>query len=155
MNPQSYTEQEWQSLHEEIQERFRTLAAEVQAVAPAAEPRFGKTVTKRFPLFSHVSFPLVRAGTCNDIIVGVDIGPDDGQWRIDADISDEEEGTIYFELPRTPFSAATFDELRGRVLATTDELISRGKPVLLRLFGAPAPVVAHAAASFPEIAPKA
>jgi hypothetical protein len=78
MNESQYSEQVWQTLHEEIQKRFRVLAADVQAVAPSAKPRYGKTVTKRFPLFSHVSFSLVQDGAGNEIIVGVDIGPEDG-----------------------------------------------------------------------------
>lgn len=154
MNKPGYSDQEWQTLHEEIQKRFRVLAAEIQAAAPSAEPRFGKTVTRLFPLFSHMSFSLTRAGAGTDIIVGVDIASENGQWRIDADISDEEDGTIYFELPRTPFSIATFDELRGRVLLAVEQLVNGGKPALLRLFGAAAPVLPSQAASLPEAARK-
>ena len=155
MIEQHYSDQEWQALHEEIQMRFRALAGEVQLAAPSVQPEYGKTVTKRFPLFSHVSFPLQTAGASNDIIVGVDIGPENGQWQIDADICEETEGTIYFELPRTPFSVSSFDELRERVLAATDELVARGKPVLLRLFGASTPVLPGLGGGLPEVARKA
>lgn len=155
MNEQHYGDQEWQSLHEEIQQRFRALAGELQRAAPSVKPEYGKTVTKRFPLFSHMSFPLQTGGESHDIIVGIDIGPENEQWQIDADICEETEGTVYFELPRTPFSASSFAELRARVLAATDELIARGKPTLLRLFASPAPVLPSPAASFPQVAPKA
>jgi len=154
MNTQTYSEQEWQTLHEEMQTCFHALAAEVNRLAPSAQPEYGKTVTKRFPLFSHVSFNLVPDGARSDIIVGVDIGLEDGQWRIDADIVDEVDGTIYFELPNTPFPAASFDELRQRAMATTDELIARGRPVLLRLFGSAGPLLPNQSAMMPNLAPK-
>jgi hypothetical protein len=133
MSTQIFSDQEWQTLHEEIERRFRVLAAEVARVAPKVGAEYGKTVTKRFPLFSHLSFNVVRGGVANDIIVGVDIGPEDGQWRIDADISDEEEGTVYLELPSVPFSVSSFEELQKRALVITDELIACGKPLLLQL----------------------
>jgi hypothetical protein len=136
MNTQNYTEQEWQALHEKIQQRFQALAIEVERLAPAVYAEFGKTVTSRFPLFSHVSFNVAPENTRSDVIVGVDIGPEDGQWRIDADVCDEEDGTIYFELPNMPFSASSVQELTDRVLRTTDELVAGAKPVLLRLLGA-------------------
>ena len=154
MSAQIFSEREWQALHEEVQKRFHLLVDEMQAAAPYIQPKYGMTVTKRFPLFSHVSFPLQSAGATSDIIVGVDIGPEDAQWRIDADICEETEGTVYFELPRTPFSVSSFAELYERVLATTDELVARGKPVLLRLFGSPPPVVPSQCAGVPEVARK-
>ena len=152
MNENHYSEQEWQTLHEEIQARFRALANEVQAVAPSAQPSFGKTVTKLFPLFSHLSFALTQDGCCNDIIVGVDIAPEDGQWRIHADISDEEEGTIYFELPRTPFSVASFEELRDRTLGSVEQLIHEGKPALFQLLGTPTSVLPTQVSNLTDVA---
>ena len=148
------SEAEWQSLDEEIQKRFRVLSDEIGAVPPSVQPRFGKTVTELFPLFSFVSFRRPHAADGEYIIVGVDIAFENGQWRIHADVSDEEEGTIFFELPRTPFSVATFDDLKNRVLRTVDQLIGGGKPVLLRLFASPPPVLPSQAASFPQVAPK-
>jgi hypothetical protein len=151
MNENCYSKREWQQLDDDIQKRLRSLADEIHAVAPAVKPRFSKTVTELFPLFSYVSF---KRSDDESIIVGVDIAPENGAWRIDADVSDEEEGTIYFELPRTPFSVATFEELKDRVLHTLEQLIDGGKLVLLRLFGTPAPVLVSQAGSLPEFAPK-
>ncbi len=153
MSIQTYSETEWQTLHEEIQKRFRALIDELRAAALEVHVRCGRTGTQLF-FFSHVSFNKVRTGD-NDVIVGVDVICMNGQWRIDADISEEEEGTIFFELPNTPFSVSSFDELRVRVLAATDELIKGGKPVLLRLFGATTPILPSQPASLPEVAPKA
>ena len=127
------SEAEWQTLDDEIQARFRALVDEIGELTPSVLPRFGKTVTDLFPLFSYVSFRRPHAKVGEYIIVGVDIAHENGQWRIHADVSDEEEGTIFFELPRTPFSVATFEELRKRVLARTDELIAYGKPLLVQL----------------------
>jgi hypothetical protein len=154
MNENRFTAADWEQLHEEIQKRLRGLADEVCAMASWVKPRFSKTVTEVIPLFSYVSFRRPEVGEGEYIIVGADVIPQNGQWRIDADIADEEGGTIYFELPNAPFSVSSFAELRAHVLATTDELIARGKPVLLRLFGTPAPVVASQAASLPEVARK-
>jgi hypothetical protein len=152
MSTQTFSELEWQALHEEIQKQFRALAAEV---APAAKPRYGKTATKLFPLFSHMSFTVAKAGRSSEIIVGVDVGPENGKWRIDADICDEEDGTIYFELPRTPFSVVNFDELKDRVLRTTEQLISGGKPVLAGLLNGAAPVMPTQSAAAPQVTQKA
>lgn len=133
MNGNRFNPTDWEDLHNEIQKRLRALADEICAMAPSVQPRFSKTVTEIIPLFSYVRFrrPMVAEGEY--IIVGTDVIPQDGQWRIDADIADEEEGTIFFELPSEPFSVASFEELRKRVLATTDELIAYGKPLLLQL----------------------
>jgi hypothetical protein len=68
MNTQTYSEKVWQSLHEEIQKRFQTLADAVKRLVPAAPAEFGKTVTSRFPLFSHVSFNRVQDQTRSDIL---------------------------------------------------------------------------------------
>jgi hypothetical protein len=140
MTENHYSEAEWQELDDEIQKRFRALADEISAAAPV-EPRFGKTVTELFPLFSYVSFRRPKAKSCEYIIVGVDIAPENGQWRIHADISDEEEGTIFFELPRTPFTVSSFAQLKDSVLDTLEQLIDGGKPALLRLFGSSPPVM--------------
>ena len=152
MSIQTYNETQWQALHEEIQQRFRALIDKVNTATPGVQVRCGRTGTQLF-LFSHVSFNKVRTGD-NDIIVGVDIISMDGQWRIDADVSEEEEGTIFFELPNPPFSVSSFNELRVRVLAATDELINGGKPVLLQLFGVPTPRLPSQPASLREVAPK-
>jgi hypothetical protein len=155
MNQNRFSETQWESLHEEIQRHFRTLADEMSTIAPAVKPHFNKTATELFPLFSYLSFHLPNVDEAEYIIVGVDIGLDNGQWRIDADICDEEEGTIYFELPRTPFSVANFDELKHRVLHTTDQLISGGKPVLLKLLSERAPVMPTPPGVAPEVTQKA
>ena len=154
MSDHTYSEEEWQSLHEEIQQRFRTLAVEIKSVSPRALIEYGKSGTKLFPLFSHMSFNETQAGD-NDIIVGMSIIRVDGQWRIDADISEEEVGTIYLELPNAQFSVSCFDELCERVLSATDDLITRGKPLLLRLFGSPPPVMPSSAVGMPGVARKA
>lgn len=154
MNVNRFSAADWEELHNEIQKRLRVLADEICAISPSAKPRFSKTVTEVIPLYSYVSFrrPLVDEGEY--IIVGANVLPQNGQWRIDADIADEEDGTIFFELPNAPFSVSSFAELRARVLATTDDLIARGKPALLRLFGSPAAVPSSAAAALPDVARK-
>ncbi len=129
MNANQYSEDKWRLLNDEIHKRFRILAAQILVVAPRCNPRFGKTVTKVFPLFSHVSF---KRDDDIDIIVGVDISLHDGQWQIIADITEEESGTIYFELSNLLFRASSFEELQDRVLRDTELLISRGTPILLR-----------------------
>ncbi len=131
MNANPYSEIQWQSLNDEIQQRFRVLAAQLLAVSPHCNPRFGKTVTKIFPLFSHVSFKRNDADDL-DIIVGVDIAQHEGQWQIIADITEEETGNIYFELPSPAFLVSSFEELQDRVLRDSESLISRGTPILLR-----------------------
>lgn len=151
MSERLFSEAEWLTLDDEIQKRLRALSNQIRESAPVVEPHFGKTVTKLFPLFSYVTF---KRSDDECIIVGVDIGLADGQWRIDADVSDEESGTVYFELPNTPFSASSFQELRDRLLRTTDQLIAGGKAVLLRLFGSPAAVPSGRAAALPDVARK-
>jgi hypothetical protein len=133
MTANRFRDADWEELHKDIQKRLRFLADEICATVPAAKPRFSKTVTEFIPLFSYVSFrrPLVDEGEY--IIVGVNVIPVDDQWRIDADIADEEEGTIFFELPNASFAVSSFDELRKRVLDTTDELVAYGKSLLLQL----------------------
>ena len=154
MSENRYSEAEWQVLDDEIQNRFQTLADAIHAAAPSVKPRFGKTVTDLFPLFTYVSFKRPRSEDGEYIIVGVDIAFENAQWRVHADISDEEEGTIYFELPRTPFSASSFEELKDRVSAIVEQLIQGGTPVLLRLFGTPASVPTSSAVNVPEVARK-
>jgi hypothetical protein len=152
MNENCYSEHDWQALHEEIQKRFRTLAAQVPATA--VPPRFGKTVTKLFPLFSHMSFSPTSVVGRDDIIVGVDIAPKDGQWRIDADVCEEESGTIFFELPNAPFSVSSFQELTDQVLRTVDQLTAGAKPVLIRLLGSAAAVMPGQVATAPNLTNK-
>lgn len=154
MIEQPYSDQEWQALHEEIQKRFRALAGEVRLAAQSVQPQYGKTITKRFPLFSHVSFPLQNAGASNDIIVGVDIGSENGQWQIDADVCEEESGTIFFELPNAPFSASSFQELTDQVLRTVDRLTAGARPVLSRLLGASTSVLPSQPATVTNLANK-
>jgi hypothetical protein len=155
MSEHRFTEAQWQSLHEEIQKRLRALADEVHAIAPSANPRFNKTVTERFPLFSYVSFHRPDVVEAERIIVGVDVSREEAAWRISADICDEEEGTIFFELPRTIGSVSTFAELQDRVLQITEQLIKEGKPALFRIFGGTAIAVpAHAAMLLPDVAQK-
>ena len=133
------------------------------AAIQSVEPRFGKTVTKRFPLFSYVGFKWSPSDDDEHILVGIDIGPHDGQWRIDADICGEESGTVYFELPNPLFVVASFEEMRNRALTATDQLLAGGKPVLLRLLASLAApsrpssvsIAASESAGMPEVAPKA
>lgn len=150
MNENLYSEQEWRTLHEEIQKRLRALAAQVSP----SPPRFGKTVTKLFPLFSHMSFSPTNMGGHDDIIVGVDIAPNDGQWQIDADVSEEESGTVFFELPNAPFSVSSFQELTDQVLHTVDQLTAGAKPVLLRLLGSSTAVMPSQIATASNLANK-
>jgi hypothetical protein len=133
MSENGFNTADWEELHNEIQKRLRALADEICTMTPLVRPHFSKTVTEVISLFSYVSFQRPLVGEGEYIIFGVDIIPQNGQWRIDADIADEEEGTIFFELPNEPFSVASFEGLRKRVLATTDELIAYGKPLLLQL----------------------
>lgn len=162
MNEQPFSEVEWQGLHDEIQKRLYVLAEEVRATIRSIEPRFGKTVTKRFPLFSYVGFKWSPSDDDEHILVGVDIGPHDGQWRIDADVCGEESGTVYFELPNPFFAVASFEEMRNRVLAATDQLLAGGRPVLLRLLASLAapsrpssvPSAASQSPGMPEVAAK-
>ena len=163
MSEQPFSETQWQGLHDEIQKRLHVLAEEVRAAIQSIEPRFGKTVTKRFPLFSYVGFQWSPSDDDEHILVGVDIGPHDGQWRIDADVCGEESGTVYFELPNPLFAVASFAEMRNRVLTATDQLLAGGKPVLLRLlasFAVPSsqssvPSAPSQSAGMPEVARKA
>ncbi len=161
MSEQTFGDAEWQGLHDEIQKRLRVLADEVCTAIQSIEPRFGKTVTKRFPLFSYVGFKWSPSDDDEHILVGVDIGPHDGKWRIDADVCGEESGTVYFELPNPLFAVASFEEMRNRVLSATDQLLAGGKPVLLRLLASLAapsrlsvPSAASQSAGMPEAAAK-
>ncbi len=155
MNKNRFSEADWEGLHNEIQKRLHVLACDICAIAPSAEPRFSKTVTEVIPLFSYVRFRRPLADEREYILVGANVLPHQGQWRIDADISDEEDGTIYFELPNMPFSAASFEELKDRVLRTLEQLMILGKPVLYRLFGATAPVLPSQDSTVSSIAGKA
>lgn len=154
MKDNRFSTPEWEALHVEIQDRLQGLAHDLGSMAPSVRPRFGKTMTDVIALFSYVSFQRPRVDEGEYIIVGVDVIPQGTQWRIDADIGDEEDGTIYFELPNEPFSVSSFAELRERVLRATDELISGGRPVLLRLFGATMPPATRSGAVTPELAPR-
>ena len=50
-----YSEQEWQELHGDIQQRLGSAAEEIQAAIPSLRVISGKTMTKLFPLFSFRS----------------------------------------------------------------------------------------------------
>lgn len=130
-------ESDWLALHEEIQTRFHRLTEEVAAVNPGVTPRYGKTIATRIPLFSYVSFRRPNVADSENVIVGVTPVFEGGKWFIAADVSDEEEGTIFFEFPRTPFAATTFDELRKNLLNTVDQFLVPCKPVLMRLLSPP------------------
>lgn len=150
-----YSDLQWQTLHQEIQARLRSVAEQVKACAPSLDLAYGKTVTERFPLFSFLRFKPGKGSGREDTLMGIELVPDGPQqWRLDADVAAEESGEIYFELPSISLTATNFEEFRAGVLRTVDQLVSGGKPALLRLFGSSALAPSSPAAVLPDVARK-
>ena len=156
MTQHNLTPQDFDRLHEAAQKIFEALAKKARLRFPALEASFGRTVTQKFPLYTYVTFEDKARPEIDPVVVGIDVRVDTGIILLQADIAGEETGKGYFDLPKKelPFGSDQGAALK-EVVSAAQQLADNTVPVLLRVFGSPAPVVANQAASLPEVAPKA
>ena len=90
---------DWETINSSVQDVLQELAAEVQRRRPEIQPRFGRTLTHLL-LFSYCAFETPSASPIDPVIAGIDFR---SQKRkaivVRADLSGEESGKIWVELP--------------------------------------------------------
>src|ERR1019366_2763442 len=102
------TPSDFDRLHEAAQKVFDGLAKKIQPRFPTLNAIFGHTTTKKFPMYSYVTFEDQARPEIDPVVVGVDGRVDTGEIVIQAHAMGEETGAAYFDVPKRvlPFQAA-------------------------------------------------
>jgi hypothetical protein len=92
---------DWNQVNRIVQREFRTLAGEVRRRWPHIRARAGRTSGRVFFLFAYCTFDVPEDHGIDPVVVGINFGPTPhgGAVVVQGDISGEESGKVYYELP--------------------------------------------------------
>lgn len=99
-NDSANTDIDWEEIHRSVQTGLRRLARAVMRSRPEVRSYFGRTITHLL-LFSYCTFEVPSLPELDSIVAGVDFSasPEGGTIVVHADLSGEESGVVWLNLP--------------------------------------------------------